>query len=212
MNPSAHHPLAGFPAASQVVDFCERFSRDDGAWDRAAQGQRGTLWPLIRGIHESNAAIWSEEDLARRRHAPDAEIAANKRTIDRLNQLRNDLVEQCDETIWALLDGTMRRASRLNSETPGQMIDRLSILSLKIAAMRLQAERNDVDREHRESCAVRLARLGEQRADLAACFDTLIADCAAGRARFKLYRQFKMYNDPRFNPVLVAERRAQQPR
>jgi hypothetical protein len=28
----------------------------------------------------------------------------------------------------------------------------------------------------------------------------------AGRAYFKVYRQFKMYNDPRFNPALVAER------
>ena len=30
--------------------------------------------------------------------------------------------------------------------------------------------------------------------------------CAAGRAYFKVYRQFKMYNDPRFNPALVSER------
>jgi hypothetical protein len=30
-------------------------------------------------------------------------------------------------------------------------------------------------------------------------------DASAGRAYFKVYRQFKMYNDPRFNPILVAE-------
>jgi hypothetical protein len=38
--------------------------------------------------------------------------------------------------------------------------------------------------------------------------DALLADAQAGRAYFKVYRQFKMYNDPRFNPVLVAEQRA----
>ena len=45
-----------------------------------------------------------------------------------------------------------------------------------------------------------------QRDDLAGCFDALTADCLAGKAYFKVYRQFKMYNDPRFNPALVAER------
>lgn len=44
-----------------------------------------------------------------------------------------------------------------------------------------------------------------QRADLSQCLDALIADTQAGRAYLKVYRQFKMYNDPRFNPALVAE-------
>jgi len=52
----------------------------------------------------------------------------------------------------------------------------------------------------------KLQRLLEQRQDLAACLDALLADAAAGRAFFKVYRQFKMYNDPRWNPQLVAER------
>jgi hypothetical protein len=38
------------------------------------------------------------------------------------------------------------RLARLHSETTGMMIDRLSILSLKIFHMRLQTERTDVDR------------------------------------------------------------------
>ena len=40
---------------------------------------------------------------------------------------------------------------------------------------------------------------------------TLLDEAAAGRAYFKVYRQFKMYNDPRFNPVLVAEAARQAP-
>jgi hypothetical protein len=86
------------------------------------------------------------------------------------------------------------------------MIDRLSILALKIHAMRRQTERTDADDAHRAGSRDKLARLQQQRADLAACLDALLADCAAGRAHFKVYRQFKMYNDPRFNPALVRER------
>jgi hypothetical protein len=82
------------------------------------------------------------------------------------------------------------------------MVDRLSILALKVRAMRAQSRRADATPQHRDTATERLARLAAQRSDLAACLDALLADCAAGRARFKTYRQFKMYNDPAFNPHL----------
>ena len=42
--------------------------------------------------------------------------------------------------------------------------------------------------------------------DIDACFDELLADAVAGHARFKVYRQFKMYNDPTLNPYLYGSR------
>lgn len=162
-------------------------------------------WDAIAENHRCNAALWEEEDLARRTDAPDAEIVANKRAIDRLNQRRNDAVERIDEALLASLP-PMDPRSRLHSETPGAMVDRLSILSLKIRAMGAQAERADAGEAHRAACRDRLARLLGQREDLAACLDDLLRECAAGSARFKAYRQFKMYNDPALNPHLAAKR------
>ena len=81
----------------------------------------------------------------------------------------------------------------------------LSILSLKIHHMRLQTLRTDVDREHIETCSAKLARLVEQRTDLAACLDRLLEECARGESYFKVYRQFKMYNDPKLNPAMYGE-------
>jgi hypothetical protein len=168
--------------------------------------------------HFHNRSLWAQEDLARRTQAPDAEIVANKRAIDRHNQARNDAIERIDEfllTALGLVDpatiatalpvSTVPADARLNSETAGSMLDRISILGLKIAAMRAQTLRTDVDDCHRQACAERLQRLVQQRADLGACYDELLADARAGRAYFKVYRQFKMYNDPRLNPALVAE-------
>lgn len=86
------------------------------------------------------------------------------------------------------------------------MIDRLSIMSLKIKAMAIQAERADASSEHLENCRTKLNRLLEQRADLAGCVDALLKDMAAGSAYFKVYRQFKMYNDPTLNPYLYANK------
>jgi len=159
-------------------------------------------WADIAENHRSNSKLWDEEDLARRRNAPDAEIVANKRAIDALNQSRNDAVERVDDAILRALDGRLREDARLHSETAGMMIDRLSILALKIRAMALQAARGDANDSHRAACTAKLARLREQRADLARGLDELRDGCAAGTVRYKIYRQFKMYNDPAMNPHL----------
>jgi hypothetical protein len=61
-----------------------------------------------------------------------------------------------------------------------------------------QAERDDASPQFRESCQRRLAVLREQRDDLAQEFTTLFEDVMAGRVVPKVYRQFKMYNDPQY--------------
>jgi hypothetical protein len=180
------------------------------------------LWHWIATNHRNNCLLWAEEDLARRTTVSDAEIAKNKRAIDGYNQARNDATERVDELLLiglGLVDAESARSdaprstvpagARLNSETAGSMIDRMSIMALKIHAMRQQTLRSDVDDAHRSSSQVKLDRLLQQRQDLGDCLDALLADSAAGRAYFKVYRQFKMYNDARFNPALVAEQKAQ---
>ena len=167
---------------------------------------RAGVWQAIEDNHRFNCLLWDEEDLARRRNVPDSEIAANKRAIDGYNQKRNDAIERVDEHLSGLFSNTQEN-SKLNSETPGAMVDRLSILSLKLHHMRLQTQRGDVDRAHIDSCVLKLNRLNEQRADLAACLDRLLAECACGESHFKVYRQFKMYNDPALNPAMYGEKR-----
>jgi hypothetical protein len=180
------------------------------------------LTRLLLANHRYNSLLWAEEDLARRTTVSAQEIAANKRAIDGYNQARNDATERVDELLLVALGlvdadsartdaprSTVPAGARLNSETAGSMIDRLSILALKLRAMQAQALREDVDDAHRAASRAKLERLREQRADLAGCLDALLADCAAGRAYFKVYRQFKMYNDARFNPALVAEGKPQ---
>jgi hypothetical protein len=141
---------------------------------------------LILDQHQANFDLWHRE---------------TKHTIDRLNQLRNDLAEQID---LALLDTvTLNPAAPLHSESPGLIVDRLSILALKIFHTREELHRSTP--EHQDRNHRRLAVLNEQRDDLAACLDALWSDACAGRRRFKLYRQLKMYNDPALNPVLYGK-------
>jgi len=175
-------------------------------WAKSGAAEHGGgVWQAVEDNHRCNCLLWDEEDLARRRNVPDAAIVGNKRAIDGHNQKRNDAIERIDEHVLNLTAGKKENA-RLSSETPGAMIDRLSILSLKIHHMRLQTLRTDVDRAHVENCLVKLNRLNEQRTDLAACLDRLLAECARGESYFKIYRQFKMYNDPALNPAIYGEK------
>ena len=210
------------PSGADIVAFQQAcLALPDWPRDQAAGKDRveaAGLWQWIEANHRYNSRLWAEEDLARRTRVSDAEIASNKRNIDRFNQARNDATERIDELLLVALGlvseasaagdapvSTAAPGARLNSETAGSMIDRLSILSLKVHAMRLQTQRKDVDAAHRQASEGRLERLQAQRDDLAACLDDLLAASREGRAYFKVYRQFKMYNDARFNPALVAE-------
>jgi hypothetical protein len=156
---------------------------------------------LVLDQHLANFELWHQEDQARDPDATDATIVDVKHAIDRINQRRNDLVEKID---LALLEAAVPNPEApLHSETPGLIIDRLSILSLKLFHTEEQLHRSTP--QHQANNHQRLLLLNDQRTDLAACLTHLWDDIFAGRRRFKLYRQFKMYNDPALNPVLYGK-------
>jgi Protein of unknown function (DUF4254) len=160
------------------------------------------LMALAVAHHRANFELWHEEDKARIPGAPDAEIVRVKHAIDTLNQRRNDLVEKMD--VWLIDRLEQDGSAPLHSETPGMMIDRLSILALKIYHTHEEAHRASATEEHRSRNVKRLALLEQQRGDLAGCLDELWSEVLTGRRRFKLYRQMKMYNDPELNPAVYG--------
>jgi hypothetical protein len=169
------------------------------------------LWGVVCLQHGFNFRLWHEEDKARAPEAGDARIATVKRAIDKLNQQRNDAIEQINDFLEAELRARGVRPAAdapLNTETPGSVVDRLSILALRIFHLEEQLNRTDVNESHRSSVAGKLAICREQQADLSLGLRQLLDDLEAGRKRHKNYRALKMYNDPSLNPYLYdAERR-----
>jgi hypothetical protein len=160
--------------------------------------------------HQFNYWLWHEEDIARSPDVPDKRIAAVKRAIDRFNQQRNDWIEKIDEALVMLLasEGVLPRGdARLNTETPGSAIDRLSIMSLRIYHLDEQTARSDIDQIQRAKVLERVTRCHTQHADLCRSLAELLEDIWSGRKLLKVYRQFKMYNDPSLNPYLYRSRR-----
>ncbi|MBT6726854.1 MAG: DUF4254 domain-containing protein [Deltaproteobacteria bacterium] len=164
---------------------------------------------LLDRQHWANFLLWHEEDLARDYGATDRIIAQVKRNIDKLNQQRNDLIERLDEHLLGHLHEVAKPSTNapINSETPGSIIDRLSISALKIFHMEEQVNRADAAEDHQQRCQAKLFVLKEQRSDLGNSLNQLWEDLLDGRKQMKIYRQMKMYNDATLNPVLYRRSR-----
>jgi cell division protein FtsB len=162
--------------------------------------------------HRFNFLLWHQEDIARSPDVTDTEIAKVKRSIDKLNQQRNDWIEKVDDEITRLIEGSgvqVADDAPMNTETPGCTIDRLSILALRIYHLREQLEREGVSQEHLDSVIQKIAICQLQKDDLNQSLGELLNDIFAGRKRHRTYRQFKMYNDPTLNPYLYDRQKLQ---
>jgi hypothetical protein len=158
---------------------------------------------LVQQNHYFNFMLWHEEDIARRDDLGSERVHQAKRAIDHYNQQRNNFIEEMDKVLVADLQPAESGCPK-NSETPGMIIDRLSILALKEFHMREETQRADATDEHRGKCAEKLARITLQRSDLTQSLTELIDAIIVRTRSFAVYYQFKMYNDPALNPQLYG--------
>ena len=160
---------------------------------------------LICEQHERNYRLWHQEDICRSPDATVEEIANVKRAIDKLNQSRNDLIEEIDDELSKLIieaniDST--EDAPINTETPGSAIDRLSIMALRLYHYREQQERSDLAPENRGKVLQRIDLCEQQKRDLSLSLQQLLDDLFSGVKQHRVYRQLKMYNDPALNPAI----------
>jgi len=167
----------------------------------------GSFEALLYAKNWIDTVQWHLEDIIRLPEINPAEGIQLKRRIDKSNQDRTDMVERVDDYFLEQFKGiTPKAGARINSETPAWLLDRMSILLLKIYHMKEQTERTDVSPEHLAKCEAKLRILTEQREDMRLAFDELMEDIGTGSRRFKVYRQMKMYNDASLNPVLYGQK------
>ncbi len=211
MAATPHSPLSRLLSAEAVVALQDRLTlvwHQQGSEREPDPEYKSDFLDCVYEQHLSNFELWHIEDEARAPHATDREVAETKRAIDRTNQHRNDLMERCDAVLLTALEaeGLPSPTGELHSESPGLILDRLSILALKIFHTREEVGRPDAPEGHAERNRERLHLLETQRNDLAGCLDRLWRLVVGGQRRFKLYRQLKMYNDASLNPAVYSQR------
>ena len=160
------------------------------------------FYRLVEENHAFNFQLWHAEDRARRDDAGHEWVCLAKREIDQCNQQRNNRMESMDEWLFTALKPAEHTQCAVHSETPGMMIDRLSILALKAYHMALQTHRNDVDDAHRQLCKAKFQVIEAQQQQLLSCLTSLLDEVKNKTRTFRVYHQFKMYNDPSLNPEL----------
>lgn len=141
-------------------------------------------------LHWANRQIWYYED--RCRSGIDSEICECKPLIDKHNQLRNDTIEHIDE----LIIFEQEKCDNYVTETPGSIVDRLSILTLKEYHWKL------IQHNYAGRYADRIEIVEKQLAFLSEQLNLLQQDIVSGKRNFKLFKQLKMYNNPDTNPKM----------
>ena len=166
----------------------------------------GTIDSFLYEKNWIDVVQWHLEDIIRDPNIDAEEALKIKRTIDKSNQIRTDLVEQIDSYfLYLYKDIEPSPTATINTESPAWALDRLSILAVKIYHMKDEATRSDADQEHIEKCQIKLNVLLEQRQDLSTAIDELLDELEKGTKVMKVYKQMKMYNDPTLNPVLYGK-------
>jgi hypothetical protein len=167
----------------EVLGEVADYDRSSAEWHvtRPAVAADDSLAGTIGSLHLINFSLWHCEDRARRTDLSDADVVRSKRAIDALNARRNQTMEKIDEQLLALIPAPEPGTQVAEQfETPGMLIDRLSIMSLRLF------------HTSRAGMSERLRLLETQRRDLAAVLDLLLRDLFAGRRGLRVYRQFKI--------------------
>ncbi|MFF3172087.1 DUF4254 domain-containing protein [Streptomyces sp. NPDC057900] len=146
---------------------------------------RRRLDDTVTRLHTVNGRLWDTEDRVRGALLSTAQVADCKREIDQLNAERNALAERADEVLGTLADAGCT-AAPLHTETLASVVDRLSVLTLRIWHSERTAVRDEVARR-------RVPALLGQREELRAALDSLVSDVVAGNRRLPTPARFKLY-------------------
>lgn len=185
------------------------FFHADNLLTRISQGdfQANNLPKLLYEKAWVDTVQWHLEDEIRCEEIAPITALEIKRHIDKLNQYRTDLVERLEE-FYAIFFQNINPAkdARVNTETLGWALDRLSILGLKIYHMQIEATRDTQSPQLKIRSEQQWKILGQQQKILIRAITEFIRDIQLGKAYFHTYKQMKMYNDPNLNPILYQNR------
>lgn len=147
---------------------------------------------LLKRLHSHNCEIWNHENITRNPDSTRKSFISAQRGIHKENAARCAAVEDLDERILKWV-GEMDESAEPNSESPGMILDRLSIFSLKESYLERQWwMENTVLKKNKVEAL--LHSLQSQIHYLKRAYSVLLAECTIGRARFIPYRSFKIYS------------------
>ncbi len=154
------------------------------------------LSKLVRLSMETNQKLWELEDSARMAELGLKHIAKTKQEIDENNQIRNNLIKEIDVEIAERTGVSPDPQKQFYSESPGMIVDRLSILFIKLIAIRdllLVIEEKDLQEEYQEKENIILNQIDH----IGIFLDSYFIRLAKKEVFFEILQPVKIYNDTR---------------
>ncbi len=178
-----------FSAISEIFsDFIKNPGKHQSYEDRFSQ--------LVFSIIGVNKTLWNLEDSARLLELGDRHVAEAKKGIDLNNQDRNNLIREVDIEISKRLRIVSNSPDKFYSESPGMIIDRLSIIFLKLSTIQelLSIIReDDLKTEYKEKEKIIL----NQIKNIGQFYDRYIDRLINKEVFFEIQQPVKIYNDER---------------
>jgi hypothetical protein len=156
---------------------------------------------LIRLNMETNQKLWNLEDSARMIELGSEHVSVAKQEIDKNNQIRNNLMREMDAEIEKKIGVSSGPQEQFYSESPGMIIDRLSILFIKLSVIRdllLVIEENDLQKEYREKEKIILTQIDH----VGNFLDSYFGKLARKEVFFEIQQPVKIYNDDRIKKYI----------
>ena len=187
-NPSDLENLTAASTRAQLAMLTDRWQTK--GLDAPYQVGPGSLEWLIEGLHSCNLFSWHADDKSRAAQ-PDGVLMQHKRDLDASNLMRSRFMEAIDLTVADVLQLRPRQdlgSLYVNSETVGQIIDRLSVMTLKHHFLSRRLNGLEVSET--------LQRVDDQLFYVSYCMDKFLKALLQGKAQMLAYRQFKTYQPP----------------
>lgn len=152
-----------------------------------------------------NYNLWHLERRVRENRDDHSKVTKFKATIDSENKARNQAIQRIDEEIEdRTTDSVFATADldeyELNSETVGQMIDRITILTLKYYYTERELEEESLDDDRTAECRRRLATFEEQLEYVTVCLKDFLNALETGNAKMLPYKEMKFYKEDDLDP------------
>jgi len=151
---------------------------------------------LVYLIIKINKTLWNLEDSARLSELGDKHVAEVKKNIDIYNQQRNDLIREIDTVLRRLLDVSRGVKESFYSESPGMIIDRLSIIFIKLAVVQKiisVIREDDIKLEYLEKEKIVVGQIES----IGNFLDLYIERLLKKEVFFEIQQPVKIYNDTR---------------
>lgn len=164
--------------------------------------EQNEISALLSSCIETNKRLWDLEDVARMHERGFEAIAKAKMEIDTVNQKRNEIINGIDMVLdWHLSNTELQPPENFQSESPGMLIDRMAILSIRQSLIRRLIAVIE-DNELRNEFIKKDEQLSQNIKDLGIFLDSYFTKIRNKEAYFKIYNPLKIYNDDRIKKYI----------